>query len=280
MSDKPIRVAVLDLYNNVPNEGMRCIRSLLGRSNLKYRQQIVLFDVFDVRYREEVPDLSYDLYISTGGPGSPYDGEGKRWETRYFDLLEGLWLHNQQPEVSRKHGLFICHSFQMMSRFFGLGDVVRRRSPAFGIFAVHKAPAGRREPLFYGLADPFYAVDFRTWQVVQPSVARLSELQAEIISLEKIRPHVELERAVMGIRLSPELVGFQFHPEADAVGMKPFFMDPARKEEIIRDHGEAKYHEILDRLTDPNYIQRTHETVLPNFLRNAIARLRPEPAET
>ena len=42
-----IRVAVLDMYNNFPNEGMRCIRQLLRRAETDYalRQLPVLLDV-------------------------------------------------------------------------------------------------------------------------------------------------------------------------------------------------------------------------------------------
>ena len=158
----------------------------------------------------------------------------------------------------------------MMCRFVHLGDVVRRRSQSFGIFPVHKTQAGEREPLFEGLADPFYAADFRHWQVVQADHRRLRELGAEILAYEKIRPHVDLERAVMAIRVSPEVIGVQFHPEADAEGMLSHFSDARRREAIIGDHGQEKYERIIHRLTDPEYLDRTHRIVLPGFLEHAV----------
>ena len=66
-------------------------------------------------------------------------------------------------------------------------------------------------------------VDSREWQLVQPNRKVFKKLGAKILSLEKIRTHVELERAIMAIRFSPEMVGTQFHPEADPEGMKKHF---------------------------------------------------------
>jgi hypothetical protein len=47
-----------------------------------------------------------------------------------------------------------------------------------------------------------------------------------IISLEKIRDHVQYERAIMAVRFTPYFVGTQFHPEADPIS----FISHLRKE--------------------------------------------------
>ncbi|QXD15423.1 hypothetical protein GQ464_000240 [Rhodocaloribacter litoris] len=274
----PVRVAVLDLYDNEPNEGMRAIREILAASDRRYHGVPVTFDVFEARYRAEVPGLDYDVYVSSGGPGSPFDGEGKPWETAYFNWLERVWAHNSGTKDSKKYVFFICHSFQMMCRFFELGEVTQRRSPSFGILPVHLTEQGRKDWLFEGLPDPFYAADFRSWQVVQPHRERLRRLGARILALEKIRPHVDLERAVMAIRVSGEIVGTQFHPEADPPGMTKHFLKPERRAYVIEHHGEEKYRRILRRLQEPNALTRTHNAVLPNFIRHAVTNLRPEQA--
>lgn len=268
-STRPIRIAILDLYNGEPNQGMRALRELIEAHSGGYFGQPFSFDVFEVRNKGEVPALDFDVYISSGGPGSPFDGEGKRWELDYFRWLDGAWNHNERTDTGRKRVLFICHSFQMMVRFFEVAEVVERRSPSFGIFPVHKTAAGHREVLFAGLPDPFFAADFRHWQVVQPEAWRLRELGASIIALEKERPYIPLERALMGIRLSEEMVGLQFHPEADPPGMDVHFRDAERRAGVIKKYGEAKYLRILRRLGDPNYLYRTYSTVVPMFLRGA-----------
>jgi len=283
-SDRPVKVAVLDLYNGEPNQGMRALRALLTESHKRFYGLPLAFDVFETRLKEEVPALDYDVYLSSGGPGSPFDGEGHRWEHRYFAWLDALWNHNERHGGSHvgtdtKHVLFICHSYQMMARFFDIADVVERRSESFGIFPVHMTEAGSADALFEHLPDPFFAADFRHWQVVQPNGSAMDALGAVVLAVEKQRQHVPLERATMGIRLSPEMVGVQFHPEADPPGMQKHFKERERMQLIVRRHGEAKYHRIMHRLRNPAFLKRTHDTVIPNFLRRAIETLRPEFAQ-
>ena len=275
----PVKVAVLDLNNGIPNQGIRSIREMLVQSNGRFYGQPMTFDVFETRLKDELPGLDYDVYLSSGGPGSPYDGEGRFWERRYFHWLDALWNHNERltgAHRGARHVLFICHSFQMMCRFFEVADVVERRSEAFGIFPVHLTDAGQTDTLFEHLDDPFYAADFRDWQVIQPEKHSMDDLGAEVLALEKIRARVPLEQATMAMRLSPELVGVQFHPEAHPPGMRQHFLEPERMEQVVRHHGEEKYRRIMQRLDDPAYLKRTHDTVIPNFLRRAIEALRPE----
>ncbi|MDZ7266148.1 MAG: GMP synthase [candidate division KSB1 bacterium] len=274
----PIRVAVLDLYDNLPNEGMRCIKELLTESDGKYWAQPVTYEIFETRYKAEICTLDFDIYISTGGPGSPFDGEGKLWERRYFQWWEAIWRHNQREAQAhaRKYVFAICHSFQMMCRFFKLAAVTKRGSKSFGIMPIHKTPAGERERLYASLGNPFYAADFRDWQVVEPNTTVLQALGAEVLSLEKIRPHVPLERSITAIRVSPEIIGVQFHPEADPRSMLVHAVKPERKQDIIARHGEKKYQELIRRLQDPECLAATRRAIIPGFLQDAIARLRPE----
>jgi hypothetical protein len=139
--------------------------------------------------------------------------------------------------------------------------------------------AGRKELCFEGLANPFFIADFRKWQVVQPNRYKLAAMGAEILCIEKERLYVPLERAVMGIRLSPEMIGTQFHPEADPPGMAWHFSQPERQEAIKENYGKEKYAQIMEHLHDLDFLERTYETILPEFLRNAVESLRPEVAE-
>lgn len=261
------KVAVLDLYDNTPNQGMRCIHDILGT----FRSRIE-WDVFDVRGKAAIPDLSYDIFISTGGPGSPYEGDGI-WDKKYFEWLQSCWEWNQNNPDNKKYVLFICHSFQMAVRHFDVAKIVKRKSKSFGIFPVHPTPAGKREPLFNGLPNPFWVADFRDWQAVQPNHKKLKEMGAEILAMEKIRPHVPLERAIMGIRFSPEMIALQFHPEADPDGMLVHFLDPERRAVIIEEFSENKYLEMIEGLNDSEKIRLTHALILPLFLRRSLSAL-------
>lgn len=263
-----IRIALLDLYEGVPNEGMRCLRSLIHEWGLAQECSVELHE-FEVRQQEHLPDTSYDVYISSGGPGSPLESAGSSWENKYFDWIKSIDTYNHSGQGTPKHILFICHSFQLACRYFSIGEVCPRKSTAFGIFPIHLLEEGHQEPVFMGLKDPFYSVDSRDFQVIQPNHARIRELRAHILAIEKNRPHVPYERAIMAVRFNTFFIGTQFHPEADAVGMQMYLQREDKKATIIENHGEAKWTSMVEHLQDPDKIIWTYTHVLPNFLNHA-----------
>lgn len=270
-----LRLAILDLYNGIPNQGMRCIREIVEQfaDRLDY-------DVFDVRAEGKLPDLSYDVFISSGGPGDPLDGEGEGgWQENWNAWLDRVRQHNLASE-QKKFVFFICHSFQMAVHHFQLAQVVARRGISFGTFPIRPTKAGKQDILFADLEDPFWAADFRRFQAIQPDEKRMKEIGAEVLALEKIRPHVKLERAIMAMRWSNEMVGVQFHPEADAEGMLAHFSRPDIKLEVIAEHGRDKWMQMMEDLSDPERIRKTHDAILPGFITRAIVSLTvSEPAE-
>jgi len=153
---------------------------------------------------------------------------------------------------------------------FDLARVLKRKSRSFGTTPVHKTNEGEKERYFSGLENPFCVADFRDWQVVQPDGEAFKRMGAEILALEKIRPHVPLERAIMAIRFSHEFFGVQFHPEADPEGMLLHFNQPEKKAMIIQNHGQAKFEQMIQDLEDQSKIPMTYNTILPNFLEDAI----------
>lgn len=268
---KNIKVAVIDMNNGFPNQGMRGIQELLQTYRENSAQNLT-FDLFDLRQKGEIPDLSYDIFISSGGPGSPFDGEGEKWEHDFFFLLDEIEGFNNTNE-HKKHVFLICHSFQLACRKYGLGTVKQRKSNAFGIFPISLTANGEEETVFNGLPDPFYSVDSRHWQVIQPDETDFEIKGAKILAIEKERPHVALERCLMAIRFSDQIIGTQFHPEADPIGMKMYLSLEEKKTAIIKNHGEDKYFDMLDSLDDPNRITLTQSVILPNFLTEAISAL-------
>ena len=266
---QPIKVAILDLYDGVENEGMRGFREILERYRLKNDLNLT-YQVFDVRKNVEVPGVEFDIYIFSGGPGSPLDSEGSEWEKKFWGLVDKLEEHNVSDSQQKKYGFFVCHSFQLMCRRLGLGDVNMRRSASFGVLPTHQTAAGLAEPVFDGLAEPFYSVDSRLWQVVNPNERRFIDLGMQLLAIEKERPHVDLPRAMMAIRFNEYFIGTQFHPEADAIGIKTLLLKEDKKLEVVGEHGIDKYNEMLERLGDPDKITCTQNTIIPNFLDQAV----------
>jgi homoserine O-succinyltransferase/O-acetyltransferase len=271
-----IRIAILDLYEGQPNQGMRCLREIINQWG-EYHHLELEWDEFDVRQHRQVPDMSYDIYLSSGGPGSPLESEGSEWESAYFSWLSAVENWNNNPaHTSKKFVFFICHSFQLICRHYNIAQVTRRNSTAFGVFPVHLTPAAQDETVFSDLNDPFYVVDSRDYQVIQPDYDKLQMMDATILCIEKDRPHVPYERAVMGVRFNPYMIGTQFHPEADAVGMSMYLQTEEKKATVIENHGEEKWKSMIEGLNDPDMIMWTHTHVLPNFLNSALNHLQAE----
>ncbi len=279
-SIKPIKAAIIDLYNGETNQGIRCVKDILNELDVKYRSVPIEYELFDTRVNNDVPDTGYDLYISSGGPGSPFEGEGSQWEKNYFNLLDSITSHNASTAEEKKHIFFICHSFQLMARYYKFAEVTARNRKSFGIVEVNTTDAGKADPIFSKLPDPFYGADFRSWQVVQPKQNVLDELGASILAIEKERPHVPFERAVMAVRISPEILGTQFHPEADPASMYYHFRQPERKQQVVDEYGEEKYFQMISILDNPDTLLLTRKTVISGFLGNAIETLRPEQIES
>ena len=270
---KSIRIAILDMYEGYANQGMRCIREILNQFG-EVNQLDLTWDEFEVRLEKQVPDLSYDIYISTGGPGSPLDTEGNEWEKIYFSWLDKIERWNNNPaHVQKKQVFFICHSFQLLCRHYNIAKVSKRKSTAFGIFPTHLLSDGKNEIVFEGLRDPFYTVDSRDYQVTEPNHNKLHQMGASILAIEKDRPHVPLERAVMAIRFNENMIGTQFHPEADAIGMSLHLQTDEKKKTVIENYGEEKWKSMIVHLNDPEKIMWTYSHILPNFLLNAVENL-------
>jgi len=272
MNKKDLKVAVIDMNNGAPNQGMRGIQEILLRFG-KENEINLSFDLYDLRQDGEIPGLEYDAYISSGGPGSPLESEGEKWENDFYNLLDQIEAFNKGSETEKKYAFLICHSFQLACRKYKLGNVTERRSNAFGIFPITLTEEGEQDEIFDGITNPFFSVDSRDWQVIEPDFEAFEKKGAKLLAIEKERKHVDLERCMMSIRFSNEIIGTQFHPEADPVGMKMYLLQEEKKEAIIGMHGEQKYLDMLNSLDDPARIVLTQSVILPNFLYKAVGKL-------
>lgn len=303
---KNIKVAIIDMNDGTPNEGIGGIQKILAhwlRSyNLKEGDQqsvepatdlavhtpdstiynpdssVQTLDLtvktYDLRAKNEIPGMDYDIYISSGGPGSPYDGLDKKWENDFFDLLDNIEIYNTSA-VKKKYVFLICHSFQLACRKYQLGQVTKRNSTVLGIFPVTLTAAGESDLIYAGLPNPFYALDSRDWQVLNSAENSFVAPAAQVLAIEKERTHVDQERCMMSVRFSKEIVGTQFHPEADPDSLKDYLYKEQKKQAIISRYGEEKYRDMLLHIDHPQYSLRPQLSVLPNFLNEVVRSYNP-----
>jgi len=261
------KVAILDMYKGEPNQGMRNIHEILNRY-AEEKELEVTKEIFNVRQQNQIPDLSFDAYISTGGPGSPIDLEG--WEDAYLQFLHSIIVYNEN-HVNKKMVFLICHSFQVYCYHFKLANVCKRMSESFGIFPMYKTADGLENKFTKLLVQPFYAVDSRKWQVIQPDLYALDRMGAKILAIEKERPNIPYERAIMAIQFTPEIIGTQFHPEADADGMKFYLKSEEKKNVVVENYGQEKYDSMITLLADEDKIPTTQKNMIPVFLDEALS---------
>ncbi len=292
--NKEIKVAIIDMNDGIPNEGIGGIQHILSHWKSSHTLELghqlnsvhetdstihtpdliidkldLTINTYDLRAKNEIPGMEYDIYISSGGPGSPYDGHGKKWENDFFYLLDNIETYNTSA-VKKKYVFLICHSFQLACRKYKLGAVTKRKSAIFGISPVTLTTAGESDLIFAGLPNPFYALDSRDWQVVHSAEESSGAPAARVLAIEKERTQVNLERCMMSVRFSKEIVGTQFHPEADPDSLKAYLIDEQKKLAIIRKYGEEKYRDILLHIDHVQYNLRPQQSVLPNFLNEVI----------
>lgn len=268
------RIAILDLYQGVENQGMRCIRQIIAEWSEVNEMEIEVVE-FDVRLKKEIPNLDFDVYISSGGPGSPLQSaENDVWEKNYFDWIQTIEDYNNNIlHSTKKKVFFICHSFQLACRYFDIANVCKRKSTSFGVFPIHFVGNAHSEVVFEGLQNPFYVVDSRDYQVIEPNHSLIAQMGGSILAIEKERPHVPFERAIMAVRFNENFIGTQFHPEADAIGMGMYLQREDKKATVIANHGEVKWQSMIEQLQDKEKILYTYSHVLPNFLNSAIPEL-------
>ena len=90
MSLSPIRIAILDLYDGVPNMGMRCILAIIDEWTIE-KKYLTSITVFKTRSESEIPGNDFDIYISSGGPGSPIDSKNDAWDILYTTWLDQMY---------------------------------------------------------------------------------------------------------------------------------------------------------------------------------------------
>lgn len=266
-----MKVAILDFYDGNSSDSISNIKEIVKNVS-KMNNIDVEINSFEVRTKNEIPKLSFDVYFSSGGPGSPFADAGKNWETNYFNFLEQLYSYNQKND-DKKFLFGICYSFQLMSRFFDFGKVTKREFESFGAVKINKTESGKYEPILQGLPLTFFAVDNRNWQVIEPNNPKLAEVNAKILAIEKSEK-VLSHRAMMAIKVENEIFMTQFHPERDYGYLLLKFSEEKIKNAIIANFGKEKFDEMQSVLGKDKPINLTYKTVIPNFLQIVINKLK------
>jgi homoserine O-succinyltransferase/O-acetyltransferase len=266
---RPIRVCIVDMNNGHVNQAMRCLRGIVAQFFERVRRHnpdvpCELGEVSPRNTTDPVPD-NYDLYLSSGGPGSPYDGDGMQWVTDYGRFVDGVMESSVTGGGAQRSLFAICYSFEMVVRHLNIAAVVPRVDRKFGVMPVYMTPEGQEHPLLKPFGDRLFAFEHRNWEAVDLDTRKLATLGGKLLALES-RDGVSKGRAILGLDMGPGLESVQFHPEADRPGVMNWISRPEQAAAFKATYGEVTYQAMLRTLDDPKRLARTYALVIPGWL--------------
>ena len=267
VNDK-LRIGVIDMNAGHTNEAIRCIGRLIDQFSERVRRanpDVVCESVrVSPRDTKDVPPGDCHLYLCSGGPGSPFDGDGETWVDDFGRLLDGIVDDNTGNAGSRA-AFCICYSFEMAVRHFNVAEVAPRATRKFGVMPVYTTEQGRSHPLLSAFGERLFAFEHRNWEAIHADEAQLARLGGRVLAQES-RDGFSKGAALMGIDFAPGIEGVQFHPEADRPGVMSWVSRPEQAEAFKQAYGITTYERMLKTLDDPQRLARTFALLIPGWM--------------
>ena len=271
MTTPKLKICYIDMNNGVANQAVRCFRRLVDSMMAKAEAKNpgLTLDYIQVQPRNlnETPDRTADLFISSGGPGSPHDGYEDPWCTRYRSFLDWIVERNRADGPKAPQVLAICHSFELATLHFQLAEVAKRPTGnKFGVMPSYTTEDGARSELFAPFGERMFVWENRSWEAIRPNERRLAELGSRILARESRIGRIDKGEAILAFDFAPGIVGTQFHPEADRQGLLAWVYSAEHAAEFKQVYGEALYHRMIKTLDDPSRVARTYALFVPTWL--------------
>jgi GMP synthase-like glutamine amidotransferase len=264
-----VRIGVVDMNAGHKNEAIRCLGVLIDQFASRVRADNPGLEVQRVhvspRDKGEVPPEDCHLYLCSGGPGSPFDGDGEQWVDDFSTFLDGVVDDNAANADAGKAALCICYSFEMAVRHFGVAEVAPRATRKFGVMPIYTTEEGRAHPLLAPFHDRLFAFEHRNWEAIGLDESKLARLGGTLLARES-RDGVSKGPALMAIDFGGGVEGVQFHPEADRPGVMAWVARPDQAEAFKVAYGVVTYERMLKTLDNPLRLARTFALTIPGWM--------------
>jgi GMP synthase-like glutamine amidotransferase len=259
------------MNNGVKNQATRCFKQIVDafrkRATAFNEQLDFHFTHVQPRNLGELPPDDVDLVLSSGGPGSPFDGYEDPWCTGYRKFLDRCIELNQKDPSAAPKALLVCHSFELGVIHFKVGTMQRRPSLKFGLMPAYTTRAGQKEDFLRPYGDRLFAWEHRNWEAVDIDLARLGELGGALLATESREGHApDKGRAALSLKFGPGIWGTQFHPEADKPGAMAWIEKPEHKIAVTDAYGQLLYERMLKSLSNPDRLAKTFALFIPGWL--------------
>lgn len=267
----PLRLCLVDMNNGVANQATRCFRRIFDAFAQKVRAANpsleIQFKHVQPRNLGELPDRDVDLVMSSGGPGSPFDGYEDAWCTGYRKFLDSVVERNIKDSIRSPSLFVVCHSYEIAVTHFAIAEMTKREALKFGVMPCYVTDEGMRSEVFRPFEDRLFVWEHRSWQAVNLDEKKLGELGGELWAVES-RPGGSVDKgpAHMAMRFAPGIIGTQFHPEADMPGVMAWINRPEHAADLRDAYGNALYERMIQTLKNPMRLARTFALLLPGWL--------------
>lgn len=280
MTASPLRLCLVDMNNGVANQATRCFRRIFDAFSVQARAANpgleVQFRHVQPRNLGELPDTSFDLVMSSGGPGSPFDGYEDGWCTGYRKFLDSVVEANLRDPIRSTSLFVVCHSFEITVTHFAIAEMTKRDNTKFGVMPCYMTSEGERSDLFKPFGDRLFVWEHRSWQAVNLDAKKLAGNGGELWAMES-RPGGNIDKGPghLAFKFAPGIVGTQFHPEADNPGVMAWINRPEHAADLKDAYGNALYERMIKTLKDPSRLARTFALLLPGWLARRFNEIAP-----
>lgn len=277
-----LHLCLVDMNNGVPNQATRCFKSLVEMFRTRVSEENPKVDVVlthvQPRNLGELPPEHADLVLSSGGPGSPFDGYDDAWCTGYRKVLDRIAEANRRSEIEAPRALLVCHSFELGILHFGVGTMQKRPTLKFGLMPAYTTRVGRDVDFLRPFGDRMFTWEHRNWEAVDLDEKRLTEIGGAVLATESREGQPpDKGRALLGMKFAPGIWGTQFHPEADKPGVMAWIEKPEHKVAVTDAYGQLLYERMVKSLSNPDRLAKTFSLLIPGWLThrfNELARVR------
>lgn len=133
-----------------------------------FRRDGIVWDTIELDEGEEIPPLEpYGMMLVMGGPQDVWQEAEHPWLVKEKAAIRRFVLDMKRPYLG------ICLGHQLLAAAIGGGVGLAGRAEV-GVMPVAMTPAGRTDPIFAGLPDPFTVLQWHSAEVTSlPSEAEI-----------------------------------------------------------------------------------------------------------
>lgn len=270
MHTNDLHVCLVDMNNGLPNQATRCFRRIVDafQRQVAVHNRNVGFRFSHVQPRNlgEQPPDGVDLLLSSGGPGSPYDGYDDAWCTRYRAGIDRLVEKNLKDSHRATKALLVCHSFEVGTLHFGIAKMQRRSALKFGLMPAYTTRRGQDTDFLRPFGDRLFAWEHRNWEAVDLDEGAVLKLRGAVLATESREGAFDKGRALLAVQFAPGIWGTQFHPEADKPGVMAWIEKPEHRAAVTDAYGQRLYERMIKSLSNPERLAKTFALLVPTWL--------------